>query len=284
MSGMSQSPHPLVRASRLTWLRVLVFGFLLFVFTVLVMYWTHNTNLYPTVIVIGNFLVPVAFVAFLYDYQQITSLTPEMIAKSFAMGGMLGVLGASILESLLLPKPTGPDETISLRSGMIIALIEEGCKIAAVILLSRKIRHDAPIDGLLLGAAVGMGFAALESTGYAFNALIYNQGFVGASIVETILRGLIAPFGHGTWTAILGAILFRESKAHRFRLTLPVILAFIFVVVLHGCWDGLPRSIRLIIPPGLPISLASIVISVLGLGTLFMVYRGAEREPAAPET
>ncbi|GHO49570.1 PrsW family intramembrane metalloprotease [Ktedonospora formicarum] len=284
MSGISQSPHPPARARQLSWLRVLILGLLLFIVTVLVMYWTHNTNLYPTVIVIGNFLVPVVFVAFLYDHQQITSLTPEMIAKSFVMGGVLGVLGASILESLLLPKPTGPNDPISLRSGMIIALIEEGCKIAAVMLLARKIRHDAPIDGLLLGAAVGMGFAALESTGYAFNALIYNQGFVGASIVETVLRGLIAPFGHGTWTAVLGAVLFRESKPHRFRITFPVVMAFIFVVVLHGCWDGLPHTIRVVIPPGLPISLASIVISILGLGTLFLVYRGAEREPAVPET
>lgn len=279
MSGVWPTPRQRPHTTRHTWLKVLVLGLLLFIVTVIVMYWTHNTNLYPTVIVIGNFLVPVVFVAFLYGHQDITSLTPETIAKSFCLGGVLGVLGASILEALLLPKPISPDEALTLRSGLIIGVIEEGCKIVAVMFLARNMRHDAPIDGLLLGAAVGMGFAALESTGYAFNALIYSRGLVGASIVETILRGLIAPFGHGTWTAILGAILFRESEPHRFRLTFPVILAFIFVVVLHGCWDGLPHTFHFVIPPGLPVSLVSVIISILGLGTLLLVYRGAEREP-----
>lgn len=274
MSGTWQTPR---RPSR-SWLQVFFLGFLLFVLTVVVMSLTSNSNLYPTVIVIGNFLVPVVFVAFLYDHQHITSLSPEQIAKSFCLGGVLGVLGASILEALLLPPQTSPDQALSFRSGLLIGLIEEGCKILAVIFLARKMRHDSPIDGLLLGAAVGMGFAALESTGYAFNAFIYSKGHFSASIVETILRGLIAPFGHGTWTAILSAVLFQESAPHRFRITIPVILVFAFVVVLHGAWDGLPHSLYFVVPPGFPISVATLIISILGIGALVVVYKRAEKE------
>ena len=92
------------------WLQVLLTGIVLFVAATLIMFLTGNPNLYPTVILVGNFLVPVAFVAFLYDHQHLSALTPETIAKSFCLGGILGVLGASVLEALLIPRPASPDQ------------------------------------------------------------------------------------------------------------------------------------------------------------------------------
>ena len=216
-TSMPQAQNP-PRGGR-AWLQVLLTGIVLFVAATLVMFLTGNPNLYPTVILVGNFLVPIAFVAFLYDHQHLSALTPETIAKSFCLGGILGVLGASALEALLIPAPASPDRGLSLTSGFAVGLIEEGCKILAVMFLARKMRHTAPMDGLLMGAAVGMGFAALESTGYAFTAFLLSQGHVGVSIVETVIRGLIAPFGHGIWTGILATVLFRESRPHHFRIT-----------------------------------------------------------------
>lgn len=159
-----QPPQNVRRGGR-GWLHVLWVGIVLFVVATIVMFLTRNPNLYPTVILIGNFLVPVVFVAFLYDHQHLSSLTPETIAKSFGIGGILGVLGASVLEALLISAPSNSNQGFSLSSAMLVGLIEEGCKIAAVIFLARRMPHRAAIDGLLLGAAVGMGFAALESTG-----------------------------------------------------------------------------------------------------------------------
>ena len=78
------------------WLRVLLLGMALFVVTTLVMFVTGNPNLYPTVILIGNFLIPIVFVALLYDHQQLSALSPATIAQCFALGGVLGVLGASM--------------------------------------------------------------------------------------------------------------------------------------------------------------------------------------------
>ncbi|HCI80108.1 MAG TPA: hypothetical protein DHW02_10515, partial [Ktedonobacter sp.] len=57
------------------------------------------------------------------------------------MGGILGVLGASVLEALLITAPTSPNQGLSLGSAMLVGLIEEFCKIVAVIILSRKMRH-----------------------------------------------------------------------------------------------------------------------------------------------
>src|SRR5215469_13742738 len=96
------------------WLRALLIGLGLFVATTIVMFLTGNINLYPTVILIGNFLVPIVFVAFLYDHQHFSELTPETVATSFCIGGVLGVLGASVLESLVLPMAANPNQGLSL--------------------------------------------------------------------------------------------------------------------------------------------------------------------------
>jgi len=241
------------------------------------MLYTGNPNLYPTVILIGNFLVPIVFVTFLYDHQHLSLLSTETIARSFGIGGILGVLGASVLESLLITAPTSPNQGLSLGSALLVGLIEEGCKIVAVIFLARKMRHTTMMDGLLLGAAVGMGFAALESTGYAFTAFLTSNGHVTASIFSTVLRGLFAPFGHGVWTGILGAVLFRESGPRHFRIDIPVILTYLLVSVLHGFWDGLPATVALyvIVPPGFPVSVVTIVLAIIGIVILTVFYRRA---------
>ena len=269
------------------WLRVLLIGVVLFVIATAVMFLTGNPNLYPTVILLGNFLVPVVFVAFLYDHQHLSTLTPEKVATSFCIGGVLGVLGASVLETLLLPLPANPNRGLSLSSGLLVGLIEEGCKIAAVMFLARRMRHTSQMEGLLLGAAVGMGFAALESTGYAFTVFLLSHGNVGASIVETIIRGLLAPFGHGVWTGVLAAVLFRESRPHHFRITGLVLLTYLFVSLLHGFWDGLPHTVYFIIPPGIPISVTTVVLSIIGIVLLSIIYKQAEvrqiREAMSPK-
>jgi protease PrsW len=262
------------------WLRMLMLGIGLFVVTTIVMFVTGNPNLYPTVILIGNFLIPVVFVTLLYDHQQLSALSPITIAQCFALGGVLGVLGASVLEPLLIPLLSNPDQGLALSSALLVGLIEEGCKILAVVFLARRWRHTAEIDGLLLGAAVGMGFAALESTGYAFTAFLASQGQVGASIAETVLRGLVAPLGHGVWTAILSAVLFRQSGLKHFRITGSVLLAYLFVALLHGFWDGLPRVSYLVLPLGMQISVVSLIISVFGLAVLGGLWRQALRRQA----
>ena len=281
MLADQSQPH-----SRWGWLRVLLLGMGLFVVTTIVMFVTGNPNLYPTVILIGNFLVPIVFVTLLYDHQHLSALSPATIARCFALGGVLGVLGVSVLEPLLIPLPSNPDQGLALSSALLVGLIEEGCKILAVVFLARRWRHTAEIDGLLLGAAVGMGFAALESTGYAFTAFLESHGQVGASIATTVLRGLLAPFGHGVWTAIFSAVLFRQSGLKHFRITGSVILTYLFVALLHGFWDGLPRVSYLDLPLGVQISVVSLVISVFGLVVLGRLWRQALRrqaqDPAAP--
>jgi RsiW-degrading membrane proteinase PrsW (M82 family) len=216
------------------------------------------------------------------DHQHLSALTPATIAQSFVVGGMLGVLRASLLEPLLIPLPRNLDGGLTLSGALVAGLIEEGCKILAVMWVARRIRRDSEMDGLLLGAAAGMGFAALESTGYAFTAFVASRDHVGVSIVETILRGMLAPVGHGVWTAILAAVLFRHSAATHFRITGSVVLTYLFVALLHRLWDGLPRIVYVVVPPGIPISVVTLTLSAIGIIVLIALYRQAERRQMMP--
>src|SRR6266436_1948963 len=127
----TESTPPVPRRGR-GWLRALLIGLGLFIATTIVLVLTGNPNLYPTVILIGNFLVPIVFVAFLYDHRHLSTLTTETVATSFCIGGVLGVLGASVLESLVLPLAANPNQGLSLGGGLIVGLIEEGSKLLVV--------------------------------------------------------------------------------------------------------------------------------------------------------
>ena len=215
------------------WLRVLVVGLLLWVASVVVTFATANTNLVPTVILFGSFLVPVTFATYAFE-QADQVVTPQRIFAAFVYGGVLGVLGASVLEAAFLKQP-------SVATYLGVGLVEEAVKLAALWLLALRLPRYTMRDGIVLGAAVGLGFAALESAGYAFNALFTQDGGLSlVNLVETeVLRGILTPLGHGLWTAILGGLLFRTAaQGGRLRLSGALVGWYLVVAGLHALWDA----------------------------------------------
>jgi protease PrsW len=215
-----------------SWVRLFVGGLVLWVATVVVTFATGNANLVPTIILLGSFLVPVAFVSYAFGHAD-QVVTAQRIFTAFVYGGVLGVLGASVLEAAFLRQPSGP-------AFVGVGLIEEAVKLAALWLVARRLGRYTMRDGIVLGAAVGFGFAAFESAGYAFTALFSAGGPSLWNLVETeVLRGLLAPVGHGLWTAILGGTLFAvAARRGRLRLSGAVLGSYLLVALLHGLWDA----------------------------------------------
>jgi hypothetical protein len=52
-------------------------------------------------------------------------------------------------------------------------------------------------------------------------------------------RGVLAPVGHGLWSAILGGVLFSASDHRHFALTLRLLLSYLGVALLHALWDAM---------------------------------------------
>jgi len=217
---------------RRTWLRIFLGGLALWVATVLVTFATQNSNLIPTIILLGSFLVPVTFVTYAFSRAD-PIITPQRIFSAFIVGGILGVLGASVLEAEFLTRRFA-------LSYLGVGLIEEAVKLAALWLLARRLTRYTVRDGMVLGATVGLGFAAFESAGYAFNALFTTNGLSLLAVVETeVLRGILTPIGHGVWIAILGgALLAAASRRWRPRAIAFLLGWYLVIALLHALWDA----------------------------------------------
>lgn len=218
------------------WRTVFGIGFVLWLASVLVTGLTGIMTMIPTVILLGSFLVPVTVVFWYLDHYQSAELSPWRVLSAFVVGGVLGVLAASVLEAWLLSD--------GVLVYLAVGFLEELAKLIALLVVARGMVRHTVRDGIVLGAAVGFGFAALESSGYAFGALLVRDGAevrlsLGSMVFTELLRGVLAPVGHGVWTAILGGVLFGASRNGRLRLTASVVGAYVLVSLLHGLWDSM---------------------------------------------
>jgi RsiW-degrading membrane proteinase PrsW (M82 family) len=212
------------------WWKTLLAGLALWILTIVVTIATRNTNLIPTLILIGSFLVP--FCVVLFAIERVTgSVSSLQLVLAFFVGGIFGVLGASLLEVNLHQ---------SYWLYLLVGLIEELVKGLLLIIIGWRVVPKTATQGALLGATVGAGFAAFESAGYAFNAAITARGIDLVSLLQTeVLRAILAPVGHVLWTAILGAVLFGAARGRdRFRFSLWILVTYVGVAILHGLWDS----------------------------------------------
>jgi RsiW-degrading membrane proteinase PrsW (M82 family) len=252
------------------WWRVLMMGLLSFSIGIMVMILTGNPILFPTVLMLGSFAVPAAYVAFFYDHRQLSKLTLPTIILGFLYGGVLGVFASALLEPIFVSR-LDPSTTFA------VGLIEEFAKILGVLMIARHRRHDSELDGLILGAAAGMGFASMESSGYVFVTFLGSGGNLSLMVGVTLLRGILSPVGHGTWTAILASVLFRESAAGRFRINGKVVGAYLMVAVLHGLWDGLPGVVSAVLSPGFDVFIGQALVGGISLFILRRRWSEARR-------
>jgi protease PrsW len=212
------------------WWKTLLAGFLLWAVTIVVTVLTQNTNLVPTIILLGSFLVPFTVVLFVIERVTGTVSTMQLVT-AFFVGGILGVLGASLLEA---------DLQQNAFLYVVVGFVEEFVKGVLLVVVAWRVRPKTARQGALLGATVGAGFAAFESAGYAFNAAITSRGIDLASLLQTeVVRAILSPVGHVLWTAILGAVLFGAARGGvRLRWSWTVLVAYVGVALLHGLWDS----------------------------------------------
>ena len=211
------------------WVVVLVGGAALWAALTWATIQTGNINLVPSVIVVGAFLGPVTFVAYVYDRAREVPL-PTLLA-CFLAGGALGVTGASILEYRTMID-LGALPTVA------IGLAEESCKLIVPLAIFMIGRYRREADGLLIGVASGMGFAAFETMGYGLTALLLSQGRIDEVVKLLFVRGVLAPAGHAAWTGVMCAALWHARLRPGWRSVAIVAGTFVTVVMLHALWDA----------------------------------------------
>jgi protease PrsW len=215
------------------WLAVLAVGAVLFYAVERTLVGTGNPNLVPTAILLGAAITPAAFLAFVYGRRLVYRVSPVVIAGSVLLGGVIGTVTAGALEF-------DAQRDLGALSMAGVGFIEEGSKLLvplAVLVLFPRYRTRA--DGLLIGVAVGAGFAALETMGYAFTTLVQSRGSVTDTVDVLLLRGLMSPAGHMAWTGIAAAALFAAVESGwAARKAAGFVGAAALAVTLHALWDS----------------------------------------------
>jgi RsiW-degrading membrane proteinase PrsW (M82 family) len=224
-------PLGLEVASRWRWAKLFWLGTMTWAAAVVALAITQDPNLVPLTVMTGSFVVPVSGAVYVFDRLYDSAFPRIKIVEAFALGGTLGLFLAVFGEYLLLGN--GALQYLG------VGLIEEAAKLVALWLVARRLGRYSIRDGIVLGVAVGFGFASLESSGYALVALFGPNGLQLQNMIGTVLeRGLLAPVGHGLWTGILGGVLFMAPRRGRLRLAPSVLATYLFVALLHALYDS----------------------------------------------
>ncbi len=251
--------------------RVLVGGTIAFFILSFLVERTDNRAYIPLVIIVGAFVVPVAFVSYVYEREPGRDMPSAVVGLCFVWGGALGVTVAATLEFATL-RSMGAAQMFG------VGIIEESAKLIFPLGVYLHGRYCSQADGVIFGVAAGLGFAALETIGYGF-AAAQSSGGIGAVETTLIVRGLLSPAGHGAWTGLVCAVLWRErEKAGRRIVNLPVAAAFTAAVLFHAFWDIFSSQTGPTLIEGVGIELGSAAIALTSLGLLFhMVNEAAHR-------
>ena len=202
-------------------------------------------NLIPGMMVMGTVAVPFSALLFFYEVNVRQNISLYQVLRLFFFGGIL-----SLIISLVFFAMAGDIVTGSWAAST-AGPIEESGKLLALILVARSPRYHYKLNGLLMGAAIGTGFAVFESMGYALNNLLDGIFAMtnGASVdpIEMMTdniftRGVLSPFGHIVWTAISGAALWRVKGKQPFKLSMLLNgrfwHLFLIPVLLHVLWNS----------------------------------------------
>ncbi len=193
----------------------------------------ENPNLIPGLILSGSFAVPLATLFLFFELNVRRNVPIWQVLRLVLFGGILSLFVALILfeNTDFLERSMGAS---------VAAIVEEPAKLAALLLLMKgKRKFSYILNGLLLGAAVGCGFAAFESAGYALRFGLLD---IKEMINVIQLRGLLSPFAHIVWTAVAGAAMWRVKRGGNFSFNLckqkEFYMPFAIVVACHAIWNS----------------------------------------------
>jgi RsiW-degrading membrane proteinase PrsW (M82 family) len=213
--------------------RVLVMSLLLYLGFLWIFDQFDNIRLIPGLIMTGSVAVPFALLLFFFEANAPRNISLYQVIKLVLLGGLV-----SIIISLFLFKLTGLTGWLGAAGA---GIVEESGKALTLLIVVTRPRYRWTLNGLLLGAAVGTGFAVFESAGYALDFGI-GQGV--QAMKDTILtRGVLTVFGgHTIWTGLAGAALWRARGTRPFKPALfldPMFLrVFVFCIGIHMLWNA----------------------------------------------
>jgi RsiW-degrading membrane proteinase PrsW (M82 family) len=259
----SSAPYP-VSADRYwgqkrNWLRPIGYSTLTLIFAsmlgcvLLVLLGSTGFHIRSILLAVGAAVLPtIAYAGVIFWLDRTEPDSWNLRILTFLWGAVVAVFIALILNTTafsIFSVLTDADTGTILTAVISAPLVEESAKGILVLLVLWFTRRniDSMLDGLVLGALVGLGFAMTENIMYFGSA--YADGGVEALGALFIVRCLINGMGHAVWTSFTGAAVGWSRGRHGrgiLRFIVPV-LGWGTAVSGHAIWNiGATITISLI--------------------------------------
>ncbi|MEB8107990.1 PrsW family intramembrane metalloprotease [Staphylococcus equorum] len=199
-----------------------------------------NANSIPGLIFIGALTVPLTGLFFFYESNAFKNISLFEVLKMFFIGGVISLISTMILYNFI----TFSDDyylygSMTAVDAGLVGLVEETGKAIIIVYFINKYKTNKILNGLLIGGAIGAGFAVFESAGYILTFTVN----LDATLIDMVFtRAWTAIGSHLVWSAIIGAaiVIAKEDKNFEFSNILDNRFLFFFFssVILHGIWNS----------------------------------------------
>ncbi len=247
------SPENMLLDWKKPWLfvRVLFVGlFVLFLFKFMITQGFGLSAIAPYIFFTAS-VMPVAILLLYWEMNIPRNIPIYTVIIMFMVGGILSLILTGYLSKF-----------ITISQACWAPITEEPAKLLASLvplIFIKKMKRTYILNGILIGGAIGAGFAAIETAGYINKTINIAQiieiakaqditkvmdiaNVVGFGEKHGLIRGLLAPGGHVVWAAIYVGALTKVIGPDEFKLehlANVFFLKFFFsACVLHFLWNS----------------------------------------------
>ena len=184
--------------------------------------------LFP-VLIVGVIGFPLVSLLFFWEVNILRNISVLTLVGIMVVGGFV-----SMIVTFLMSSVTGP------YADYWAGPVEETAKLLtmSIFLFSKKYRFK--LNGLLIGAAVGTGFAFIETGGYVLRHVLRSNIVSMEGVM--ILRALLSPFMHIPWSAMVGFALWRAISVSGYSFSgffnKKFMSLFLLAIGMHMFWNS----------------------------------------------
>ena len=197
------------------------------------------------------FVVPITFILLIWEMHIPRNISLLEVIWMTAVGGVLSICATLLMQIMGMDIP----------SPAFAGVLEEPAKLLLIYFFLKRKNYKYALNGVLIGAAVGAGFAMFESMMYSVRGMLqvgvqsslwylmeygagenaYWYGYVSGlefGLSQAFVRAITGIAGHGMWAALYGGILVMEKKDEPIEVkhfaSIRFLIYFILSVVLHA--------------------------------------------------
>ncbi len=200
----------------------------------------------PGIAIVAAVVAFVPAIIYLFPILWLDRYDPEplwLLGLAFAWGALVAVIVSFVINTIfgiavgIAINPEVGEAAGAIMSAPIFEEASKGAGLLVLLIFFRKYFDDI-LDGIVFAGVIALGFATVENVLYYGRAL--GGGGLPALMFVFVLRGIMSPFAHVTFTAMtgIGCGIARETHNTAIKVIMPF-LGYLAAVALHAIWNGM---------------------------------------------